>query len=144
MIKVFEALTDESYLGGNGHEVGISFPARDEVHMDMVGQTGAGAMVDIDTEVESMGFNSLGEGFLGLAGKQQHLEQSCFVELVQIADVGRGGNEQMAAGVGKAIEHHQAKRSAPKDEVFLIMVGVGPIFAEETAFGFAGRMVFLQ
>jgi len=47
--------------------------------------------------------------------------------------VGRA-DEQVAGGIGEAIEKYQGAGGAPEDEIFFILIGVLPIFTEETFF----------
>jgi len=70
-IEFFEGLTDETGITCCGHEVGITVPAGDQVQMNMVGQAGAGAAADIDSNVVTMGMDGLVEDFLGVT-REEH------------------------------------------------------------------------
>ena len=62
------------------------------------------------------------------------------IEAMQIGCVIAGGDEQMAPGVGKAVEDDQAARRAPEDEIFAVVLGMVPVLAEEASGGFLVRM----
>ena len=74
LVEVFESLADDANLSGNGHEIGVAFPSGYDMHVDMIGQAGAGTAIDIDTDIESLGMNSLGKDILDITGKGYHIQ----------------------------------------------------------------------
>ena len=133
VVEVVEGLADEAGVGAGGEEVGVAVPAGDEVEVEVSGQAGAGAAVDVEAEVEALGLDGFGEGFLGVGGEAHDFEQGGVREVGEVGEVVGGCDEQVAGGVGEAVEDDEAAGGAPEDEVFTVAVWCGPIIAEEAA-----------
>ena len=80
-VEIVEGLADDADVGADVHEVGVAGPAGYEMHVDVVGQAGTSAAIDVDSDVEAVGFDGFGEYFLCVAGESHHLEHGLFVEI---------------------------------------------------------------
>ena len=54
-IGFFNVLWDDSGLSKNRHEIAVTGPTWDDMHMDMVGDTGAGSPAKAPANVKALG-----------------------------------------------------------------------------------------
>src|ERR1700687_52729 len=87
---------------GNGHEVGIAEPAREDVHVDVPCDPRTGGATEVDADIEASGMVG-GEGRLYLLGKHHHFRERLIACTTQVSNVRVGNDHDVAGGVRKTI-----------------------------------------
>ena len=59
-------LRDDADATDNGHEIRITYPARDDVEVEVVLNSGARGLSQIPADIESLGFDAFLEQALGM------------------------------------------------------------------------------
>src|SRR2546423_9267455 len=57
--RLTQRLVDDFDVVDHGHEIGVAVPARDDVKVDVVGDSGARLAPDVDANVETVGVHDL-------------------------------------------------------------------------------------
>ena len=73
-----QVFRDDARLADGGHEVGVARPAREDVHMEMIGDAGAGGLAEVDAEVEAVWMIDLFQHGVSASGKVEHLVGGLF------------------------------------------------------------------
>jgi hypothetical protein len=144
-----QCLGKDAGLGGDGHEVGVSAPAREGVQVDVVGDTSSGGLAKVHAEVEAVGAVDLAEAVLHALGEQDHLLRGLGRQGGKRVDVQVGQDEDVAGGVGVGVEADEAAFSAMEDVGGLLggllrhalgdgVVGGGDHVAEDAVLVFGG------
>jgi hypothetical protein len=63
-----ESLGEDPSLSGDGHEIGITNPAWEHVHVDVTGDSGASGFAQIHAQVDAVGMVGGAESALGVLG----------------------------------------------------------------------------
>ena len=145
--SLFEALPghgeffgQDSGLADCRHEIGVTGPARKNVHVDVPGYTGAGALADIHAEVEAVGMIEPAEMAFGGARQVYEFRGGLRGDAGEIGRVAVRHDHQMAAGVWEPVQHDEIVFGAMNDEgVFIMRVFGHP--AKDTAFGFVSGQI---
>ena len=135
LIRFGEILGDDADFAGDGHEVGVALPAGNNVKMEMSWQSGAGTAAQIEADVEALRIDGFGEGLLGSGDHLHQLEHFSVGEFLEVGFVGGGGNEEVAVGVGEAIQAGESEIGTPENEVFWVICRVLGVTTEEAVLG---------
>jgi threonine dehydrogenase-like Zn-dependent dehydrogenase len=125
IVELLNRLRDDSDIADDAHEIHIAAPAGDDVLVEVAGEAGAGDSSQVDAYVEALGadgaLEQLNRGD-GLLGQVQLLGVG---EGFQFAFVLAGGDEQVAVGVGEAVEQDERIRRVPEDQALAALSCVG-------------------
>jgi hypothetical protein len=55
---IFEPLTDDLGMTGNGHKIRVTIPPGNNVNMEMILYSGAGNLTNIDPDIEALGIKN--------------------------------------------------------------------------------------
>ncbi len=69
-------LRQHADVADDRHEVGVAGPARHDVHVQVVGDAGAGGLAEIDADVQALRAVHLGHGDFGARGERPSLRRS--------------------------------------------------------------------
>jgi len=122
-----EFLWKDPSLCSDAHEVCIANPPRHDVQMEVLADSGAGAMSEIHPHVEP--FRPIQRAQRPHATLSQlhhfsHLLGSCFIEA---SSVDERRNHEVAGGIGKQIQNHEIERAAINDQAARVL---GRIFSD--------------
>ena len=96
-----QVLPQHFHIGENGHEVGISGPARDDVEVDVVDDAGTGGAPEIPADVVALRREEPAERLDRSRRQAVDLERLAVVELGEVADMPKRRHEHMADAYGK-------------------------------------------
>lgn len=136
---IFQALADDPHVAANTHKISVTFPARHYVKVNMARQARARTAVDIETHVKTLRVDAITQGTLNIAAQEHHLQQFRFGQMIHIGDMVARGDQHMTAGIGKTVQQNHARAGTPKNEIFVILLRIGPIVAQKTFGGTVGR-----
>lgn len=71
----FEGLGQDACRAEHGHEVCVAAPARDDVLVEVFGDSGSGGFAQVDTNIEAVGVERLLENLFSLEGGLGEAEQ---------------------------------------------------------------------
>ena len=117
-------------FSGNGHEVGIPFPAWYQMQVDMSGNSCASNPSEVDPEVVPIWLESSVHGGLCISGGRHQFERFFRGQFFECSLVGVGGDHQVADIVRKPIENRETGISPMKNQVFPVLL-FGDVGAEE-------------
>ncbi len=75
MVGRFQIFGDDPSLPDHGNKVGVSFPAWNDMEMQMTGNTCSRAFPHIESHIETIGLVYLLQNLLTLAGQVHHFSQ---------------------------------------------------------------------
>jgi hypothetical protein len=120
-------------LAEGGDEIYITEPTRQNVHVEVSSDSGTGGFAKVHADVEAIGVIDLLESSLRSLGQVHHLVGDLFVGFVEIRNVLKRQDHQMACTVRINIEDDKIKLGASEDEFFLIACRVVQDIAENAA-----------
>jgi hypothetical protein len=126
----------DSRFADAGHEVCVPRPARHNVHVYVVGYSGAGGAAEIHPHIETLWMVNLTQRRLTALGQVHHLVGVFFAGRIELADVRVGRDHHVAADVGIKIEDDEIARTAVEHEMFFVIRSVLLRFAENAAVTF--------
>ena len=141
LVAGFQGLGDDADLADDLHEIGVAVPPGDDVHVQVAGQACAGTTAQVDADVEALWVDGRGEQMLGQGGQ---VDQTGALWRGQIGELGyvfARSDQEVAVGVGVAVEHQDAALVLEQDEAVL---GVGAVrvsgggLAQEAGFALGG------
>ena len=132
IVQCLEGLGDDVHVGQYGHEVRVARPTRDDVPVQMPGQSGAGDLSQVEPDVITLRLEDLIEHADHASKDLRAIEQLVVAKVGQGGLVGEGRNQEMAVIIGVAVEHRGAQGRPHEDEVLAILAG-GEGVAQETA-----------
>ena len=138
IVELVQALDDDLGLAQDRHEVGVSVPARDDVPVEMSGQSGPGRLPLVQPDVVTLRPEHPIEDHGHPAHRLDRLEQVRPLELRQRPPMHARGDQEMSIVVGISIEDDDRIRSRDNDEVLAILVA-GQAAAEEAPRSRLGR-----
>lgn len=127
------APADAEILGENAgftdgcDETRVAGPAREHVHVDVTGDSSAGALAEIHPEIEPTRFVDLAQVTLGVARERHHFLEGVIRRLLEQIDVLVRHNHQVPGGVRKAIENDEIEFGAMDDQRLSVILGRGKI-----------------
>ena len=131
VIGRFDVFGNSPDIGDDAYKIMIAMPARDNVEMEMIGDSRPGNGADIAADIETVrGKVSLQDG-RGLLHSFHQGKIFFGGKLGDTAYMARGRNQEMAIGIGKAIEQDKRQFVSIKKEKILVGPG-GPARLEET------------
>ncbi len=117
--KVFR---DYAGLSDDGDKIGIALPSRHHVQMQVPRDTGAGALSNVETDIESVRTINLGESHLTLASGQNDFFQLIVCGFGKGRDVTSDHHHEVARRVGVPIEDQKAVGLTQENEVFFVLI----------------------
>ena len=92
------------------------------MHVDVVGDAGAGALAEVHPEVDALGLVGSLDGLLGLARQHHQLGPGGVIGLGELGDVAVGRDHQMPAGIRIDIQQNEIIQPAVEDQVLFVLV----------------------
>lgn len=121
----FQIFGDDPALPDDGNKVSVSFPARDNMKMQMPGNAGPRTLPQVESHIEPIGLVDLLQNLLTPAGQVHD-----FVPF-RSRCIGEGGympvgnDHQVACGVGESIQNEEGVLLAKQDETLAILISGG-------------------
>jgi len=140
LIDVVEQLGNEAHVGKDGHEIRVALPARNDVGVEMIGDSSAGTSAEVHSDVEPVGAEDLLKQFVCAFDEGHHVVEDGRGKLLEISLMLGGSNKEVSAGIRKSVEEGEGVLGSPEDKVFSIFGGVFPVLTDE-AFGVLGNVV---
>ena len=94
-------------LADGGHEVGVAGPARQDVHVEVFGDSGSGGASEIHADVEALRAVGLAQSRLAELGEVHHLVRHLFRRGVEVGQVRVRDDERVAADVRVEVEYDE-------------------------------------
>ena len=116
-IRARKLLGKHPRFGDYGDEAGVSGPAGQDVHVQMMGDAGTGGAAEVEPEVEPVGMILGVEGVLAALRQLEKLVQLRAGGVSQKWNVAVGYDQHVAGGVGEQIENDVAAIAAEEDQV---------------------------
>jgi segregation and condensation protein A len=132
--EAVEGLGNHPDPGHAGHEIHIAGPPRHDVPVQMPGQAGTGNPAEVEADIEALALQCLFQPATPVSQPQLEVEQLAVCQLGQGCPVVERGDEQVAVGIGVAVEYDDALRRPldhPKVTVMILRDRRRP--AEEAA-----------
>jgi hypothetical protein len=120
-------------FGYYGHEVGIAGPAREDVEVEVAGDSGAGSAAEVHAEVEALRVINIFEGYLDALGEDHHFGEDFWIGGWQVGSMLVGHDHDVAGGVRKRIKDDEIFDATKNDERLAIIIQ-GDRGAEDAAF----------
>lgn len=86
----------------------VSPPARNDVQMQVLGDTRAGNLTEVQAEIESIGVHRVAQRRYAFARQPHDLNQLLIIQRREVTDMAVGRHHEVPRRVGKRVEHHQA------------------------------------
>src|SRR5208283_1741313 len=102
------------------YEIGVGYPARQDMHVDVSGYSGAGGFSDVHSKIDAVGCVEMTQNRLHALGQGHHLLGGIGGDLLQLVQVGVGDDHDVSVGVWKGIENDVAVRAAMDDAGLLV------------------------
>src|SRR5664280_1340870 len=100
-LKVFG---DHPNVGQDGHEVRVALPARNDVLVHVIDDSGSGAAPEVPADVEPVRLEQGAEHLDGTGAERVDLGRLLRAQLAQAADVANGRDHQVTGRIGEAVE----------------------------------------
>ena len=113
---VEQVLRHHPSLADHRHEIGIAFPARHDMPMEMRLDAGAGAFAEIHAQVDAAGIEGLADDFDGLAQDLVNFDKGFAGQLGEIVFVAFGRNQEMAVVIRVFVHHDDRMLSLRQDQ----------------------------
>ncbi len=125
VVGCFQIFGDDPSLPDHGKKVGVSFPAGNDMEMQMTGNTSSRTFPHIKSYIEAIGLVQRLQNLLALTGQGHHLSQfgSCCVG--ECGHMPVGNHHQVACRVGESIQNKKGVLLAKKDETLPILIRGG-------------------
>ena len=112
-------------VGEYGHEVRVAAPARDDVEVDVVDDSGACDSTEVPAEVVALRHVCRAERRERLRCEAVHLERFGVHERGELADVAVRRDQQVPRAVRELVQQDERTLAAMHDEPLLVVVGGG-------------------
>ena len=99
-----QILGQHADVADHRHEVGVAVPARHQVHVQVIGDAGAGRTAEVEPDVHALRLVGLGERGLGQPRRPGDVDQLVVVQRAERRDVAARHHHQVAAVVGEQVE----------------------------------------
>lgn len=106
--RLLQFLGQNPYLPDDGHEVGVTGPARDEVHVEMIDDAGAGRSTEVHPDIHSLRPVRLVQRALGLRDYLYQLGPLLAVEVPKAGNVPVRDDHEVTAVVRVEVQDHEA------------------------------------
>src|SRR5258706_9511182 len=139
IVELRHRLRNDANVGDYGHEIGVAGPAWDQVLVEVAGDACAGGAAEVGADVEALGAHGVFEEADDGGGLGAEVAELFGGEFFEVGLMGARGDEQVAVGVGVAVDENYAVRGMPEDEARAAFFGGGGLggFAEEAGAGVA-------
>jgi hypothetical protein len=104
VVRCGKFLGEDARLGHDGDKVGVTNPAGNDVHMEVVGDTCARGTAEVEAEVEAVGAVLAAEGGFALLGKFHELAKFFAIGVAEKGDVPVRDDQKMTRRVWKEVE----------------------------------------
>jgi len=111
-----QMLRHDPSLADHGHEIGITFPARHDMPVEMGLDASAGAFAEIHAQVDAAGIERLADDFDGLAQDFVNFGKGFAGQLGEIIFVTFGRDQQMAVVVRVFVHHDNRMLGLRQDQ----------------------------
>src|SRR5437868_12907411 len=81
--RLLQGLVDDPHVVDDGHEVGVTVPARDHMVVNVIGNPGARRAADVDAGVEAVGTHGLSKDREGPADGAHEVRRLRIVEVFE-------------------------------------------------------------
>jgi hypothetical protein len=86
-VSRLKVLGDHPHIGQDGHEIRVTLPARNDVLVHVIDDSGSGAAPEVPADVESAGLEEGGQYLQGTHAQRVDLGGLLGAQLAQVADV---------------------------------------------------------
>ncbi len=124
-VGCFQIFRDDPSLSDHGNKVGVAFPARNDMEMQMTGNTSSRTFPHIESYIEAIGLVYLLQNLLALTGQGQHLSQFGAGCVGECGHMPVGNHQQVACRVGESIQNKEGVLLAKKNETLPILIRGG-------------------
>jgi exodeoxyribonuclease VII large subunit len=135
LVRFLDRLRQDACLTDDGHEIRISRPARDDVHVNVVRHARSRCLADVRADVECLWMVDFFQDHHRLRNQFHHFSARLGVEQFQRGLVIQRCDHQVAVGVGIQVDDDEGALSAMQDQVlvavFLFCQGIAeyaPVF----------------
>src|SRR6266852_4866469 len=118
----FKGLRKNAGLGDRRHEIGVSGPARQDMHVDVTGHAGASRFTQIHAEIESMWAVNCMQVDLRQPDKLYHLDERRLGHRFQRSDVLIRHNHQVSRRVGIQVQNDEVMLSTMNNAVLFVPI----------------------
>jgi hypothetical protein len=126
-----QALAYEIRVAAGADEIGIAGPSRDNMNMQMVGQSRPCALAHVYTYIKAVRLYGKSQRLLGVSNQFCHFKKLFVICCVEIRDVPGRRDKQMAVVIGKPIQHRDTAFGPPQDKIFVVVLRGFDIFTNE-------------
>ena len=118
---IFDVLGDGPDFSADGHEIMVTLPTRHHMKMQMIGNASTSGGAEIKANIDAMRLKMAAKH--GAAGGEHRHDPAVFFggEFGEIGQMSARGNEQMAIGIGVAIEQHHRQIIAIQQQMGQIL-----------------------
>ncbi len=125
VIGCFQLFGDDPGLPDHRNKVSVSFPARNDMEMQMTGNTSPRTFPQIKSYIEAIGVVDLLQNLLAPAGQGHHLSQFRACCVGKCSHMPVGNHQQVACRVGESIQNEEGVLLAKKNETLPILIRGG-------------------
>ena len=129
--KLGQALAYDVGIAADVHKIRVSVPARYDVDVKMLGQSGPAASAEIHADIKAVRFYRQREGFLRCPNQLEHLEQLIIIRFIQLADMSDRRYQQMAVVIRVLVQYYDAFFRSPEDEVFIVVLRIFQVMTDK-------------
>ena len=124
-VGCFQIFRDDPSLPDHGNKVGVSFPARNDMEMQMTGNTSSRTFPHIEAYIETIGLVDLLQNLLAPTGQGHHFSQFGTCCIGECGHMPVGNDHQVACRVRESIQNEESVLLAKKDEALPILIRGG-------------------
>lgn len=139
-VENLECFRQHARPGEHGHEVVITVPTRDDVHVKVIDHSGPGAAPKIQAHIKTLRPHGRPQQVLPERSERPKLELLSLSQLRDVREFATRHGHEMPDGVGVAVHYEKSVRFSREDEVRAVVGGIRS-GEREVRFAF-GRKIF--
>lgn len=128
VVGLLEIFGNDAGLAHDGNEIGVAFPAWNDMQVKMSGDACSRASSDVQSDVQPIRVVYLPENLLAFLRLEDELGQFFAGSLHQGGDMPVRDNHQVSGRVGKPVEYYKGVLASAQDQIGAVI-----LFGEETA-----------
>ena len=95
LIGRLDVLGDDTDIGENWHEIGVTAPTRHDMHMKVIGNTGAGNLAEVHADIKPLRTETVEQHAPSHHDQLMHFERLGIGEIFETTGMAKGRNHQM-------------------------------------------------
>ena len=123
-IKRVEGFREDARAGEHGHEIVVAFPPRHDVQMKVIGDPGAGALPEIQADVEALRLDRVTQQALGVFREFPQFQFFAVGQRAQIGHFAIRHDHHVPDRVRVAVHDQESVLAARDDEMRGIVAGL--------------------